>query len=128
MAHTPRGFLGRLGALFRRDDGGGDEGLGRHVNPDPGFGASQLSERHVARMLGLGVGFLRRIPPGELPSMRSGSGAVYKRTDVEDYIARKREAGGSLAVPWRGRFRSAGGDSATRRPPNLVQSKVKPPR
>ncbi|PLU23637.1 hypothetical protein BMJ29_04510 [Sinorhizobium medicae] len=70
-------------------------------SPD-GLGSEFLFVENVARMLGCGVDFIRRVPRSELPASKIGARLIYRRADVVDFINLRRDQGaGAKLVPAR---------------------------
>ncbi|MEJ7013257.1 helix-turn-helix domain-containing protein [Sinorhizobium meliloti] len=101
--NTVENLLDRLGAFVwasyeadRRDN------PHRFVGSPDGLGSEFLFVENVARMLGCGVDFVRRIPRGELPASKIGARLIYRRADVVDFINSRRDQGaGAKLVPAR---------------------------
>ncbi|MBY3137312.1 helix-turn-helix domain-containing protein [Rhizobium laguerreae] len=80
-------------------------------SPD-GLGTEFLFVENVARMLGCGVDFVRRIPRGELPASKIGARLIYRRADVVALINLRRDQGrGAKRVPARKPLMSAQGST-----------------
>jgi excisionase family DNA binding protein len=62
----------------------------RYLYGPDGSGGAFLFVENVARMLGCGADFVRRIPREELPASRVGQRVLYAREDVESYVRSKR--------------------------------------
>jgi hypothetical protein len=74
----------------------------RFVGSPDGLGSDFLFVENVARMLGCGVDFVRRIPRSELPASKIGARLIYRRADVVTFIAARRDLGnGAKMVPTR---------------------------
>lgn len=67
-----------------------------------GLGSEFLFVENVARMLGCGLDFVRRIPRAELPASKIGARLIYRRADVVAFITARRGLGsGANMVPSR---------------------------
>ncbi|MBX5221281.1 helix-turn-helix domain-containing protein [Rhizobium sp. NLR8a] len=90
--HT--GLLDRLGASVRAS-----YEVDRRDNPHcftgshDGLGNEFLFVENVARMLGCGVDFVRRIPRAELPASKVGARLIYRRADVVAFVTARRSLG-----------------------------------
>ncbi|MEY9097721.1 hypothetical protein ABIA24_000630 [Sinorhizobium fredii] len=70
-------------------------------SPD-GQGSEFLFVENVARMLGCGLDFVRRIPRSELPASKIGARLIFRRADVIAFINSRRDHGaGAKLVPAR---------------------------
>ncbi|AYG60424.1 DNA-binding protein [Rhizobium jaguaris] len=93
------GLLDRLGVSVR-----GSYEVDRRNNPhrftgsSDGLGGDFLFVENVARMLGCGVDFVRRIPRSELPASKIGARLIYRRSDVVVFITSRRDQGGGARV------------------------------
>lgn len=89
------GLLDRIGAattvVYERER---RENPHRFTGAVDGLGSGFLFVENVARMLACGVDYVRRIPRNELPASKVGNRLIYARSDVERFIALRREGGG----------------------------------
>jgi len=65
----------------------------RFISSPDGLGSEFLFVENVARMLGCGVDFVRRIPRSELPASKIGARLIYRRADVVAFINSRRDQG-----------------------------------
>ncbi|MFC0805469.1 helix-turn-helix domain-containing protein [Ensifer sp. P24N7] len=96
-------LLDRLGASVRASYEADRRGNPhRFVGSPDGLGSEFLFVENVARMLGCGVDFVRRIPRSELPASKVGARLIYRRADVASFINSRRDQGaGAKLVPAR---------------------------
>ncbi|MBK5568027.1 helix-turn-helix domain-containing protein [Ensifer sp. SSB1] len=97
MTQKPKGMIGLLDRLatFARTYHEVDrrENPHRFVGSPDGLGNEFLFVENVARMLGCGVDFVRRIPRSELPASKIGARLIYRRADVVAFINSRRDQG-----------------------------------
>ncbi|RVN00453.1 DNA-binding protein [Sinorhizobium meliloti] len=96
-------LLDRLGASVRASyEADRRDNPHRFVGSSDGLGNEFLFVENVARMLGCGVDYIRRIPRAELPASKIGARLIYRRADVVAFINSRRDQGtGAKLVPAR---------------------------
>ncbi len=97
--NSAKNLLDRLGAsVWLSYDKDRRENPDRFTSSHDGLGNDLLFVENVARMLGCGVDFVRRIPRAELPASKVGARLIYRRADVASYITARRDFGNGAKV------------------------------